>query len=175
MAKIEVTFSIYVSDVLYDIRNRTAVTARSRRDGNNHELTAAMHANEDEEAVNANLRSVRVAWQDMRRQLSEYIVEDEDDLHTSNVLQFSDEDLATSTLTQTLTLPTNYNMATRGAIAQCMHQFLVNNALFDWFQMTDKADAADYKQLAVENIQNIRDAINRRLPPTRSAIERDTE
>lgn len=47
MAKKTITLTLYVSELVYDIQNKTYLTGRSRRTGTNHEEVANMQANDD--------------------------------------------------------------------------------------------------------------------------------
>jgi hypothetical protein len=66
-------------------------------------------------------------------------------------------------------MPSNYNMATIDAITQGIHQYIVNTAVAEWFDITDKADASDYLSAAAANLNVIREAINKRERPIRTA------
>ena len=44
---------------------------------------------------------------------------------------------------------------------------LEEDAIFDWFRIVDKEDAKDYLDLSEANILQIREAINKRIRPTR--------
>ena len=48
MAKQNVSITLYVSEMLYDIQNKTYLTGRSRQNGQNHEEVANMMASDDE-------------------------------------------------------------------------------------------------------------------------------
>ena len=58
MAKQNVSITLYVSEMLYDIQNKTYLTGRSRQNGQNHEEVANMMASDDEENGNQVLRSL---------------------------------------------------------------------------------------------------------------------
>jgi hypothetical protein len=67
-------------------------------------------------------------------------------------------------------MPSNFNQATNDTISTALHQYMVNLAIADWFTITNKADAADYVSMAAANLQQIREAINKRVRPTRTEI-----
>ena len=67
-------------------------------------------------------------------------------------------------------MPSNFNPATNDTIGAALHQYIVNSAIGEWFTITDKADAADYLTLAAANLAEIREAINKRVRPTRSNV-----
>jgi len=158
------TVTLYASELIYDIQNKTFLTGRSRRNGDNFEDVAHMQANDDEEVSNQILRSIGTAWSNLRTQLSEFV--DEDGTTANNVL-ISQED----NIVITLLLPSNYNNGTRDAISANLHDFIVNYAIGEWFSITNKSDAADYISKCSANIINIRDAINRRVRPERPTVD----
>lgn len=153
-----------MSELIYDVQNKTYLTGRSRNNGQNHEEVANMQANDDDENANQIVRSIGNAFANLKTALSEYI---EDSGTTSNnVLLKTGSNLAVS-----LKMPSNYNESTRDTVSAAMHQYIVNSAIGDWFTITDKNDAADYVTRAAANLDEIRKAINKRVRPTREAVE----
>ncbi len=161
MAKKNITITLYTSELIYDVQNKTYLTGRSRADGTNIEQAAYMQANDDEESANQVFRSVCNAFGLLKTKLSEYIV----DAGTAadNELVTDDEELKV-----TLLLPSNFNAAARDGIAATMHQYIVNAAIGDWLRITDKADAPEYVALASKNLEQIREALSKRVRPTRT-------
>lgn len=161
MNKKNVLITLYVSELIYDIENKTFLTGRSRETGDNHEEVANMQANDDDENLNQVLRSIGNAFAALKTKLSEYL--DEDAMSGTNEL-LSDE---TETLSLPLQMPTNYNNSTIDTITATMHQYVVNTAISEWFTITNKADAGDYISLAGQNLSALREALNKRIRPTR--------
>lgn len=161
MDKKNVTITLYVSELVYDIENKTFLTGRSRGTGDNHEAVANMQANDDDENLNQVLRSIGNAFASLKTKLSEYL----DDYSTEgdNELLSSDREF----LRVTLRMPTNYNNSTVSTITSAMHQYVVNTAIGEWFTITNKADAGDYVSLSGLNLSSIREALNKRVRPTR--------
>ena len=62
MAKKTITITEYMSELLYDIQNKTYLTGRSRQTGANHEEVANMQANDDDENANQIIRSIGNAF-----------------------------------------------------------------------------------------------------------------
>ncbi len=166
MAKKTINISLYVSELLYDIQNKTYLTGRSRGNGNNHEEVANMQASDDEENGNQILRSVHNSFYTLCSKLSEYIL-DSQITNDDNVLDGADETTleTESTLNITLQMPCNYNQATVSAITGGCHQYIVNASIADWFTITNKADATDYVNLSAANLQQVREAVNKRIRP----------
>lgn len=165
MAKKNLTITLYYSELIYDVQNKTYLTGKSREVGDNFEAVANMQANDDDENKNQILRSIGSTISLLKTELSEYVVDDGN--AASNILQVVEDN---ATLNLSLSMPSNYNNATRDTIAAAIHQFIVNTAIGDWFAITNKNDAADYYNAATSNIVEIREAINKRVRPTRIDI-----
>lgn len=163
MAKKTITITLYMSELIYDIQNKTYITGRSRQNGNNFEEVANMQANDDDENANQIVRSIQNAYGLAKSKLSEFIEESE--TTGSNELISSEDNI-----TVTLKMPGNYNESTVESISSAVHRFIVNTAIGEWFSMTNKADAADYFNLATGCITDIREAINKRVRPTRTEV-----
>lgn len=161
MARKSLAITLKISELLYEVRNKTWLTGQSRQNGQNFEEVANMQNNEDEEHVNQILRSFGNAFNQLKVRLSEYI--NAADTSANDIQITSNTDL-----TVTLSLPSNYNQATATAIATAMHQYLINTAIAEWFQITNKTDSADYLTLAGANITQIREAVSKRSRPTRT-------
>lgn len=245
MAKTKLTIKLKVSELVYDVQNRTDLTGQARYDGKNDEFVAKLRMNDDDENANQVLRSITTAYGRLKTKLSEYISVDDSyrdatgdkyasdemvydepvtgklyvgDLNKDGVKDSADlakaiklglpnigdltgdgtigEDdakarrdgevtklnnlgsvgggtVSAATLSSEdylymyLTLPSNYNHAADDDVAQAAHNYIVNYAIFDWFRIVDKDDAKDYLDLSEANILQIREAINKRIRPTR--------
>lgn len=163
MAKKTLTVTLYLSELLYDVQNKTYLTGRSRQTGNNHEEVAHMQANEDEENENQILRSLGNAFANLKTKLSEYI-EESGTTATNKLLSKN------GTIQLALVMPSNFNQATNETISAALHQYLVNTAIGDWFTITNKNDATDYVTLAAANLEELREAVNKRVRPTRTTV-----
>lgn len=163
MAKKNLSITLHVSEIIYDLQNKTYLTGRNRFIGTNFEEVANMQANEDEENENQLLRSIGNAFAYLKTRLSEYI--EESASTASNLLLTKDKDL-----TLVLVLPSNVNQATADTISSSAHQYIVNLAMGDWFTITNKNDAGDYIAKADVNLQELREAINKRVRPQRPTV-----
>lgn len=172
MSKKDLTITLYKSELIYEVQNKTYLTGRSRHDGKNHEQVANMQAGDDDEHMNQILRSLGSAFSELKTRLADFIELDEDQTTTNNKLleSFTDADSDDNKLDIGLVMPANYNTATADAISSACHNFVVNTAVADWYTLTAPAEAAPYASLAAGNIQQIRDAANKRIAPIRSAI-----
>ena len=241
MAKTNLTIKMKVSELVYDIQNRTDLTGQARYNGQNDEFVAKLRMNDDDENANQALRSITTAYGRLKTKLSEYISVSDSfrrsdgqinelsltpggeglyvgDMNEDGVVDSADTMMAVKLginvigdldgdgdITQTdvrrrmrgditkvndlgvvggstvsaatlasadylclfLTLPSNYNHAADDDVAQAVHNYIVNYAIFDWFRIVDKEDAKDYLDLSEANILQIREAINKRIRPTR--------
>lgn len=159
-----VTIKLDLNEIVYDIQNKTYLTGKSRKDGNNHELVANMQANDDEENANQVLRSVTMAFSNLKTKLGEYL--DLDKSLAVNDLLSRDAPLALA-----LKMPSNYNLSTVDTIAAAAHQYIVSMAVADWFTITHKVDSQEYKTLADVSLGIISEAVNRRSRPVRVVSE----
>lgn len=164
MARKTLTITLVMSEILYEIMNKTHLTGRSRETGNNHEEVANMKANEDDENINQILRSIGNAFAGLKSKISEYL---EETGTTANNVQIE----ADTNLTLALSMPSNYNDATRDTLSSAMHRYIVNSSIAEWFTITNKNDAADYVSLSAGDIETIREAINKRTRPKRTVPE----
>lgn len=163
MAKKVIAITLYMSELIYDVQNKTYLTGRSRQTGTNHEEVANMQANDDDENANQIMRSIGNAFANLKTKLSEYINESGT---STNDKQIS----STGNLTLSLNMPPNYNNASNDTISTALHQYLVNSAIGDWFTITNKNDASDYITLAAANLEQLREAVNKRIRPTRTNV-----
>lgn len=163
MAKKVISITLYMSELIYDVQNKTYLTGRSRQTGTNHEEVANMQANDDDENANQIMRSIGNAFANLKTKLSEYINESGT---STNDKQIS----STGNLTLSLNMPPNYNNASNDTISTALHQYLVNSAIGDWFTITNKNDASDYITLAAANLEQLREAVNKRMRPTRTNV-----
>lgn len=168
----DLTITLYKSELIYEVQNKTYLTGRSRHNGENHEQVANMQAGNDDEHLNQILRSLGSAFSELKTRLADFIELDEDQTATNNKLleSFTDADSDNNKLEIDLVMPANYNTATADAISSACHNFVVNTAVADWYTLTAPAEAAPYASLAAVNIQQIRDAANKRIAPERPTI-----
>ena len=168
----DLNITLYKSELIYEVQNKTYLTGKSRHNGTNHEQVANMQAGNDDEHLNQILRSLGSAFSELKTKLADFIELDEDQAATNNKLleSFTDADSDNNKLEIDLVMPANYNTATADAISSACHNFVVNTAVADWYTLTAPAEAAPYASLAAVNIQQIRDAANKRMAPERPEI-----
>ncbi|KGL53024.1 hypothetical protein HQ29_02625 [Porphyromonas canoris] len=161
MARKNLTITLHISEMIYDIQNKTFLTGRSKRDDGNHDKAAYMQANNDEEELNQILRSIGDHYNKLRSILSEYI-EDSSSTASNNLISSS------SNITLALSMPENYNSASANTIATEAHQYIVNKSIADWFDITNREGSATYLAKSQENVYNLIRSIHQRKRPVRS-------
>lgn len=167
-----ISIKLYLSLLYYDIKNKSYLTGRSRFNGQNHEEVANMKANDDIEDASQIMQSISNAVGILKSRMGEYLNE-EATVGTNIPVHDGDAPDITNDADQKyfieflLLMPSNFNESTTDTIAKAAHQFVVNFTLADWFLITDKADAQDYSQTAQNDLEVIREAINKRVRPVR--------
>lgn len=173
--KKNVTITLYMSEIVYDIQNKTYLKGRSKT-----EIDAAkrahMQANDDDENLNQLLRSIGNAYGSLKSELSEYVVEGTDanatgtvTLSGNNILQ-PDEDIIV-----VLAMPSNFNEAAVQVISTGLHKYIVNTATADWYDLTSPDDAKTYLAQATANMQEVHNGIFKRVRPERGETPTNTE
>lgn len=155
-----IELNLDLSEIVYDIQNKTYLTGKSRRNDTNHELVAAMQANDDDENANQILRSISMAFSTLKTKLGEYL--EQTSTKGGNTLISND-----TQLTLMMKMPSNYNLATIDTVAAAAHQYIVSSAIVDWFTITHKSDAGEYSAQAEVALKIIVEAVSRRIRPQR--------
>lgn len=160
-----IKITLALKELIYDVQNKTYLTARSRKGGDNDEQVANMMASDDEENANQVLRSIQNSIGVLKTKLSEYMAEDtttdNDALDGANTTTVTTD----KTIDITLNMPVNFNAAVVTAITAACHSYIVDMSVAEWFVITDKADAKEYADMATADLQNIREAVNKRCRP----------
>lgn len=161
--KKNISLELKMSELIYDIQNKTYLTGRSLSDGTNHSHVANMQANDDDENESQILRSITNAYATLRNRLSEYI-ENNDNTSDNECLK------TTETLVMTLKMPSNFNAAVTKTIGEAAHQFIVSTAIADWFAITAKGETHDYSSVAESSLKILEEALCKRSRPTRTTV-----
>lgn len=163
MAK-TLTITLYMSELLYDFRNKAFLTGRSRKaDGKDAEFASNIQASDDDSDKNQVLRSIQNAYGQLLVELSE-------GFHGVVTATSKNVLLEESDITLKLDVPSNFNLGVRDSLTSSIHEYIINKALMDWYMITNKDEAKDYAELSAVSLQNIHNAFNRRERPTRTAI-----
>lgn len=156
--KKDITITLYMSELIYDVQNKSYLKGRSLTEQDPARV-AYMQANDDDENLNQVLRSIGGAFGTLKSELSEYI---EEEATTGNNILQPNKDIVVA-----LKMPSNFNEAAVKVISEGLHKYLTNMALSEWYKQTDPNDADSYIKLAVENMKEVHDGINKRLRPVR--------
>lgn len=133
-----ITITLYMSELLYDIRNKTFLKARISKNDENYKAAAHLQADEDEENNNEVLRSIGSAWGKLKAYLGNYINEDQS---TGNdILRDESQDIVV-----VLDMPERFNEAVVDSLAAAMHRFIVGTVLWKWYRILSPDDAMDWK------------------------------
>lgn len=161
MARKSLTVTIYKSELIYDIQNKTYLSARSKANEKSPEAVAAMQVNGDDENVNQILRSIGSAFASLKPILGEYI--SGSDTTANNIMEAS-----SGNLTLTLSMPENFNQAESASISNAVHDFIVNTATSEWYLVVSPAESAAYSAMAARSVEQLRAALAKRNRPSRT-------
>jgi hypothetical protein len=186
MAK-RIIITLYKSELLYDVKNKVHLTARSRAHAQEAMQTANMQVNDEEEETNQMLRSLGDAYAKILPKLSPYyqsIPEQKqapepcplkkcesaapDEIYLAdNILM---ERGRNREFTIPLTMPDNFNEAFIGSVTASFHSSLVNTAIAEWFTLVSPADAAAYYEFAERDMEKARMALHARIKPLKRGL-----
>lgn len=167
--KKNVNVTLEVKELMFDVMNKTHLTGVSRQaEGTeNYEAAAHMQASEDNEHSYQLRRSITNSFSELKVALGEYL--SENGSTTDNKIKKAvDED---GQLTLAFSLPSNFNNSACDSLGAGLHEYIVDMTIFDWFTITNKTDAADYKSLAEAALERTRRALYKRERPTRPTYE----
>lgn len=166
MAK-TLTVTLHKSEMIYQVQNKTYLTGLSRENGQNFEQVERLQANDDESHINQIVRSMDGAFAELKTKLSQYL-ESTSASSVADNIQKAITGAGFTTYALTLNMPNNFNDAVKETIVAECDKYIVNTAISDWFVITKPDEAASYIALATTALQNIREAINKRVSPTRT-------
>lgn len=161
--------TLEVKELVFDVMNKTHLTGVSRNaeNGAAYEATAHMQASADDEHSYQIRRSINNAFAELKVELGEYL--SEDGSTTNNRIKSEiDND---GQLTLSFLLPSNFNNSACDSLGSGLHEYIVDMAIYDWFIITDKADASDYATLASAALERTKKALYKRERPTRPTYE----
>ena len=149
-----------MSEIIYDIQNKTYLTGRSVSDGANPAHVAHIQANDDDENAAQILRSITMAYAILRNRFGEYL--------DSGVAVSTNEILKPDTkLSLTLKMPSNFNSSVAASLGEAAHQFIVAMAVADWFAITAKGETSDYTAVAEAALKVLEETLCKRVRPVR--------
>lgn len=162
--KKNVTVTLESKEIKFDVMNKSHLTGQARNaEGKDYRVTAYMQASEDDEHAYQILRSISNAFSHLKVELGEYL--HEDGSTTNNRINETVED--GGQLVLVFRLPSNFNNSACDSLGGMLHEYIVDRTLSEWFVITDKEDAQDYANLAVDALNRAKQALYKRERPTR--------
>ena len=155
-----VNLKLKMSEIIYDVQNKTYLTGRSLENGDNHSHVANIQANDDDENAAQVLRSVTMASAVLRNRLSEFMPAGNSGA-TNDIMTEADD------VVYTLSMPSNFNTAVAQTMGEAAHQFIVATAVADWFAITAKGETSDYTAVAEASLKVLEEALCKRSRPRR--------
>lgn len=154
-----------VKELMFDIMNKAYLTGQAREfEGTkNYEASSNMQASEDLESSYQLRRSLANAFSSLKSLLGEYL--DENKSTSDNIIPKEIDD--DGQLVLAFKLPSNYNKASADSLGNGIHAYLVDMALYEWFTITNKADAADYLTHSTASLETVKRALYKRSRPER--------
>ena len=163
-SKKTLTVTQQVKELIYDIQNKAYLTGQAREAGGmGYQAASNMQASDDDENSYQIRRSLANAFSSLKSLLGEYLNEDKT---TSDNLVNKEID-NDGQLVLAFKLPSNYNNASADSLGNGIHAYLVDMALYEWFTITNKADAQDYLNHSTASLETVKRALYKRSRPTR--------
>ena len=162
--KKKISITLYTSEILHDVENTAYLTGKGRQAEGNESQVALMQASADPEDSDRIMRSIGTAYNSLYNIFGEYISDDTE--ASTNALWERGTDL-----TINLLMPSNFNRTATDIISTAAHEYVVNSALGDWFNITDKNDAEEYYTKASAYVTLLKTSLCKRVRPQRSNPE----
>lgn len=154
--RITLTISEQVKELVYDIRNKAHLLARSAEDaGLPYKAASNMQPSDEDENDYQIHRSLEMAFLQLQSSLGGYLL-DTPDAEGQNLTGREVEN--EGVLTLSLDLPPCDKRPSADALAKAVHAYLVDATLADWFSLTNKAEAELYiarSQVGLKTIRRI--------------------
>lgn len=158
--KKKIKIILHTSKILYDIENTAYLEGEVSKTGENDKTVSLMQASEDEEDSGKIMGSVGSAYKKLFLIMGKYI--SENTTQAENDIWERDKDI-----TIVLNMPSNFRLANVDTINNCSHNYVVDLALADWFDVTNKNSADGYRKKAANEVQLLEVALAGREAPQR--------
>lgn len=168
MSKKNLAITIYVDELLYDIKSKSHLIGKATFNGQNYEQVSNIQDTSDENE-DVFLRCIGNAYGILRTRISEYIIEDgttSDNVLISATKSENGEEVDNS-LTFGLRLPSNYSLSSRDGITSAIHEYIVGASLSEWLTSVFPSAAAPFAQEAQSALIRLTEALGKRIRPTR--------
>lgn len=180
------SITLYLSEILYDIRNKAFLTGRSRETADNQAQISWSQLSGDEPEMGQIMRSVESALAVVQTKLAPYLEEITRERilrehhppcmpHPEELIELSAEDdvlmpSEENAITLKLLMPDNYNQAFVPALSSSIHNFIVAAVLGEWFVISHPNEAKAYLQWAEGENVNIKACLEKRIKPIRRRL-----
>lgn len=177
------SITLYLSEILYDIRNKAFLTGRSRETADNQAQISWSQLSGDEPEMGQIMRSVESALAVVQTKLAPYLEEITRERiwrehhppcmpHPEEPIELSAEDdvlmpSEENAITMKLLMPDNYNQAFVPVLSSSIHNFIVAAVLGEWFVISHPNEAKAYLQWAEGESANIKACLEKRIKPLR--------
>lgn len=159
-----ITVTLEVRELKHDIMNRSHITGEVKEaEGKDYRAVSHMQASEDEGPDYQMSRSICNAFSHIKTELAEYLHE-EGTTSNNRISKAVDE---SGRLRLTFMLPSNFDNSACDSIGGMLHEYIVNRTLSEWYLITDNEDAQGYAGMAVGALEQAKQALYKRLRPTR--------
>lgn len=154
-----------VKELVFDIMNKTYQTGQTREfeKTKGYEAVSNMQASEDMGSIYQLRRSLANAFSNLKSMLCEHL--DEEKSTSDNIIPKEIDD--GGQLVLVFKLPSNYNNASADSLGNGIHAYLVDMSLYEWFTITNKADAQDYLTHSTASLETVKRALYKRSRPER--------
>lgn len=180
------SITLYLSEILYDIRNKAFLTGRSRETADNQAQISWSQLSGDEPEMGQIMRSVESALAVVQTKLAPYLEEITRERilrehhppcmpHPEELIELPAEDdvlmrFEDNAITLKLLMPDNYNQAFVPALSSSIHNFIVAAVLGEWFVISHPNEAKAYLQWAEGESANIKACLEKRIKPIRRRL-----
>lgn len=177
------SITLYLSEILYDIRNKAFLTGRSRETADNQAQISWSQLSGDEPEMGQIMRSVESALAVVQTKLAPYLEEITRERilrehhppcmpHPAEPIELPAEDdvlmrFEDNAITMKLLMPDNYNQAFVPVLSSSIHNFIVAAVLGEWFVISYPNEVKAYLQWAEGENVNIKACLEKRIKPLR--------
>lgn len=164
--KIRTEIVVEVRELLYDIRNKSWQLGRTMEasDYGSYERASNIQLTSDPEEDYEVKRGLAMAYGELRSLLNEWLA-DRCLSWTDNKLEDELED--EGQLRIELELPGNYRREALGGLGNAVHSYLVDRGLYNWFLLTEPAEAGQYLERSMRTGEMILGMMYKRERPKR--------
>jgi len=167
MSHIELEVKEYIRELVYDIRNKTHITARVKLSDGNSAAVGDMQASDSAADTNELLRGIQDASARLHSFLADWLVKIDTSYSDDILMSWDESETVASFLRFKFRLPSNFNTEAAPSIAEGVHGFIVGSCLSTWYGMNKPDEVKTWLAHADGCMLSLRKALSRRSPPVR--------